>query len=283
MEAPRVAVLMTSHNRCADTLAALDALTAQRGLPPGTRVRAHLVDAGSTDGTPEAVRRAHPGVQVTVVGPDVYWGHGMRLASRNSRAAGSPEPSHQLWLHTGVRLAPDALAQLLDTSRKFADRAVIVGAVRHDGATTYSGRRGHSLALVEPSGRPEPCDTYNGHVVLLPWAVRERVGDIDKVFRHGMGDYDHGFRARRAGVAAHVAPRHVGDCPAGPAAALHGSREPGIGVREALRRRTSPRELPVRPWWVYCWRHTGVRAPVLMVSPYVTTVVRALAASRAAP
>ncbi|MGY0017527.1 glycosyltransferase family 2 protein [Streptomyces sp. YJ-C3] len=271
---------MTSHDRRAATLAALDALAAQCGLPPGTRVRVHLVDAGSTDGTVRAVRRAHPGAQVAVAGPDVLWGQGMRLASRNSRAAGSPEPTHQLWLHDDVRLAPDALAQLLDTSREFDDEAVIVGAVRHDGVTTCSGRRrhGHTLDLVEPSGGPEPCDTYDGDVVLLPWAVRERVGDIDKVFRNGLGDHDHGFRARRAGVAAYVAPRHVGDRPAGPAP--RASREPGIGVREALRRRVSQREFPVWQWWVYCWRHTGVRAPVLMVAPYVVTVVRALAAGR---
>ncbi|WP_239092138.1 glycosyltransferase, partial [Streptomyces sp. SID14478] len=93
---PRVAVLTVTHNRCATALAALDALAAQHGLPPDTRVRVHLVDAGSHDGTPEAVRRAHPGVQVTVAGPDVLWGQGMRLASRNSRAAGSPAPTHQL-------------------------------------------------------------------------------------------------------------------------------------------------------------------------------------------
>ncbi|MEB3966157.1 glycosyltransferase [Streptomyces kunmingensis] len=279
---------MVSHNRRTTTLAALDALAAQRGLPAGTHVRVHLVDAGSTDGTAPAVRRAHPGVQVTAVGPDVYWGQGTRLASRNSRAAGIPEPTHQLWLDDGVRLAPDALARLLDVSADFDEQAVVVGAVRRDGVTARSGRRRHgrTLALVEPSEGPEPCDTYDGDVVLLPWAVRERVGDIDKVFRHGMGDYDHGFRARRAGVAAYVAPRPVGDRHAGerPAGrAPYGSREPGIGVREALRRRASQPELPVWQWWVYCWRHTGVRAPVLMVAPYVVTVARALAAGRATP
>ncbi|MFI0238313.1 glycosyltransferase family 2 protein [Streptomyces sp. NPDC016845] len=259
---------MTTHNRRADTLAALDALAAQRDLPPGTRVRVHLVDAGSTDGTARAVRRAHPDVQVTVVDPDVYWGHGMRLASRNSRAAGSCEPTHQLWLDAGVRLAPDALAHLLDVSGGFEEEAVIVGAVRQEGTTTHSGRRrdGRALTLVEPGARPEPCDTYDGDVVLLPWAVRERVGDIDKVFRHGMGDYDHGFRARRAGIPAYVAPRHVGDRP--PPPAPPGSSEPGV---------------PLWQWWVYCWRHTGVRAPVLMVSPYVVTVARSLATGRAAP
>ncbi|MFI7385121.1 glycosyltransferase family 2 protein [Streptomyces sp. NPDC049813] len=281
---------MTTHDRRDTTLAALDALAAQRSLPAGTRVRVHLVDAGSTDGTAETVRRAHPGVQVTVVGADVRWGEGMRLASRNSRAAGLAEPTHQLWLDDDVLLAPDALAQLLGVSAALDEEAVVVGAVRHRGATVHSGRRRHgrALALVEPDGTPEPCDTYDGDVVLLPWGVRERVGDIDKVFRHGMGDYDHGFRARRAGVPAYVAPRHVGDRhvahrPAGPASAPFGSREPVIGVRAALRRRSPAPDLPVRQWWVYCWRHTGLRAPLLMVAPYVVTVIRAVPTGRTTP
>ncbi|SDK51058.1 Glycosyltransferase, GT2 family [Streptomyces indicus] len=269
---PLVAVLMTSHNRCATTLSALDALKRQCGLPAGTALHPYLVDAGSTDGTADAVRLHHPDVQVMEVGDDVFWGGGMRIASRNSRAAGGPAYTHQLWLNDDVVLDDDALAVLLTVARQEPE-AIVVGAV-HDGArTTYSGRRGRGLDLVEPSGRPEPCDTYNGNVVLIPRAARDLVGDVDKRFPHGMGDYDHGFRARKAGVPALVAPRHVGRCRRNPP--LSGSREPGIGVREALRRVTSVRELPPRAWWAYCLRHAGRRAPVLMVSPYVMTVLRA--------
>lgn len=277
---PHVAVLMTSHNRREKTLSALRALDRQRGLPDRTTLRVHLVDAGSSDGTPEAVGRGHPDVEVVSVGTDVYWGHGMRVASRCADDADGQAGTrthrwtHQLWLNDDVELAPDAVAVLLETARRVGPHAVIVGAVRgRGGCTTYSGRRGRSLRLVEPTGRPEPCDTYNGNVVLLPRAVHDRVGDLDKVFRHGMGDYDHGFRARRAGVAAFVAPHHVGVCESNQR--LTGSREPGIGVGEALRRLTSQRELPLRQWWVYCLRHSWPWAPVLMFSPYVKTAVRA--------
>ncbi|MFC7305777.1 glycosyltransferase family 2 protein [Streptomyces monticola] len=273
MVPPQLAVLMTSHNRRTTTLSALDALARQRGLPEGGAIRVYLVDAGSTDGTPEAVRRHHPGVHLMSVGTEVFWGHGMRIASRNSRGADSAPWTHQLWLNDDVTLHDDAVAHLLTASQDHPD-AVIVGAVRaHDAArTTYSGRRGRRLALVEPSGRAEPCDTYNGNVVLLPRAVRERVGDIDRRFPHGMGDYDHGLRARKLGVPAYVAPRHVGACDSNPP--LTGSREPGLPVREALRRMTSVRELPPRAWWVYCLRHGWPWAPVLMVSPYVKTAAR---------
>lgn len=277
MPSVAVAVLMTCHNRREQTLAALGALERQQGLPQNTAVRTHLVDAGSTDGTPEAVRAAHSRVEVSQVGTDVYWGHGMRIASRNSRAAGAPPWDYQLWLNDDVTLDEDALAVLLDTAHTAAPGAVIVGAVRASDSTrtTYSGRRGRTLALVEPTGRPEPCDTYNGNVVLLPRAVCERVGDIDKTFRHAMGDYDHGFRVRRAGVPAYVTPRHVGTCDRNPPHT--GSREPGIGVREALRRVTSERELPPRAWWVYCLRHSWPWAPLLMFSPYLKTAARAAA------
>ncbi|MBC9714427.1 glycosyltransferase family 2 protein [Streptomyces sp. TRM66268-LWL] len=263
---------MTSHNRCATTLSALDSLKRQCDLSAGTELQIHLVDAGSTDGTPEAVRRHHPDVALMSVGDDVFWGHGMRIASRNSRGADRPPFTHQLWLNDDVVLDDDALAHLLTVGHQ-EPGAVVVGAV-HDGErTTYSGRRGPGLDLVEPTGRPEPCDTYNGNVVLIPSAVRARVGDVDKRFPHGMGDYDHGFRVRKAGIPAVVAPRHIGRCRRNPP--LTGSREPGIGPREALRRLASTRELPPRAWWRYCLRHTGYRAPVLMMSPYVKTLVRA--------
>ncbi|WP_240434998.1 glycosyltransferase [Streptomyces sp. YIM 130001] len=271
---------MTSHNRRAATLSALDSLARQRGLPPGTVVRVHFVDAGSTDGTPEAVRRAHPEAEVMTVAADVFWGHGMRIASRNSRAAGAATWTHQLWLGDAVTLDPDALAELLALDGKLGSRSVVVGALRSaDGTrTTYSGRRGRALDLVEPTDAPEPCDTYNGKVVLVPYEVRALTGDIDAAFPHGMGDYDHGLRARRAGVRAYVAPGHLGVCDGGPPRA--DSREPGIGVREALRRVTSPRELPPRAWWLYCLRHGRPWTPFLMLAPYARTALRAGAGHR---
>lgn len=288
MHSIHLAVLMTSHNRRARTLSALRALEGQRGLPAHATLGVHLVDTGSTDGTPQAVRLLHPAVEVMSVHADVPRNQALRIASRNSRSGGggggslsgtpggpSHRWTHQLWLDDGVELVPGALAVLLGAAEAVGAGAVVVGAVRGpDGDTVYSGRRGRSLTLVEPGGQdPEPCDTYDGRVVLLSRAVHDLVGDPDKFFRHRMGDYDHGCRARRAGVPAFVAPSPVGACAEGPG--VPGSGEPGIGVREALRRVTSAGELPPRQWWVYCLRHTWPWAPVLMVSPYARTAARA--------
>ncbi|MFG2824437.1 glycosyltransferase family 2 protein [Kitasatospora sp. NPDC048365] len=276
---------MTCHNRRDKTVAALSALRRQRGLPTGSALSVHLVDAGSGDGTAQAVAERFPEVELVGVGPDVFWGEGMRLASRSSRRAGMPDWDRQLWLNDDVELADDALAQLLETSAQVGPDAIVVGPLHSsDGTrTTYSGRRrtlprwhprGHTLELVDPAGRPEPCDTCNGNVVLVPRAVHDRLGDIDGRFKHSMGDFDYGLRARRAGIPIYVASRYVGACDTNPL--LSGSREPGIGPREALRRVLSQRELPPRQWWAYCRRHLWPWAPLLMIAPYVKTVLLAI-------
>ncbi|WP_431677328.1 glycosyltransferase family 2 protein [Kitasatospora sp. KL5] len=284
MEQLRIAVLMTCHNRAPKTLAALASLRNQRGLPAGTVLSVHLVDAGSTDGTARAVAENFPEVEVVTVGQDVFWGEGMRTASRCSARGGLPPWDHQLWLNDDVQLTADALADLLATAEQVGDGAVVVGALHStDGArTTYSGRRrtlprwhprSHAFSLVDPTGAPEPCDTCNGNVVLVPRSVRERLGDIDRRFRHSMGDFDYGLRARRAGIPLWVTPRYVGACDTNPP--LSGSREPGIGIREALRRVVSQRELPPAQWWAFCHRHLWPWAPLLMVAPYARTTLAA--------
>jgi hypothetical protein len=173
---------------------------------------------------------------------------------------------------------------LLATAERIGGPAIVVGPLRASEAvrTTYSGRRRtlprwhprwHDFDLVDPTGRPEPCDTFNGNVVLVPRAVCDRLGDIDHRFRHSMGDFDYGLRARRAGFPVFLASRHVGVCDTNPP--LTGSREPGISVREASRRMVSQRELPPRQWWAYCHRHLWPWAPLLMVWPYARTALRA--------
>jgi GT2 family glycosyltransferase len=278
---PRIAVLMTCHNRKQKTLRALATLRRQRGLPPEAVLTVHLVDAGSRDGTAEAVACHHPDVDVVAARDDVFWGEGMRIASRRCGPF-----DYQLWLNDDVSLDEDALAMLLETSRSLGDVAVVAGATRSSDGTriTYSGlRRAAGPAwtprhmwtpLLEPSGVAQPMDTCHGNVVLVPEAVHRTVGDIDAAFPHNMGDWDFALRARRAGFGVYLAPRPAGMCDANPPQGS--SRELGIGVGEALRRVSSTRELPFGSWRVYCARHLWPWAPVSLLSPYVKAGIRAM-------
>jgi GT2 family glycosyltransferase len=274
-----IAVLMTCHNRRGRTLAAISSMHAQTGLPTGTHCTVHLVDAGSADGTADAVRAAFPDTDVVTVGADVYWGAGTRIAA--ARAA--PE-AHVLWLNDDVILDPGALAALLRTAGPLERPAVVVGAMRSsDGTrTTYSGYRlvrdrlrPPTLERIEPDSKhAKRCDSCNGNAVLVTAPARRVLGDLDPAFPHRMGDNDYGLRARRAGIPLLLEPGHLGTCDDNSAAVRGTSAEPGIGVRTALRRLVSVREMPPAPWWRYCRRHLGLWAPLVFCSPYVKTVLR---------
>ncbi|GAA3838125.1 glycosyltransferase family 2 protein [Streptomyces chiangmaiensis] len=276
-----IAVLMTCHNRKAKTLNALATLSRQRGLPPGVTVKVHLVDAGSEDGTVAAVTREFPDADVTSVGTDVFWGEGMRIASQRSGRF-----DYQMWLNDDVSLNETALTMLLATSARLGGTAVVVGAMCSRGlrTTTYSGlrrqrgiawRSGHlRTSLLDPSGTPQAVDACHGNVVLIPRSVHRRIGDIDAAFPHNMGDWDFSLRARKAGIGVYLAPEYAGVCELNPA--LVGSTEPGIGVREALRRKLSKRELPFGPWRVFCLRHLLPWTPYSLFFPYIKVTARAM-------
>ncbi|MFD5742910.1 glycosyltransferase family 2 protein [Streptomyces massasporeus] len=276
---------MACHNRRERTLAALAALDGQLGLPPGTALTVHLVDAGSTDGTGAAVRAAFPATDVVRADADVYWGTGTAMA-----AARADPDAHVLWLNDDVVLAADALAVLLRTAAPLRRAAVVVGAMLSaDGSrTTYGGYRLRRspwrpprLERVEPDPhRPRACDSCNGNAVLVTHAARRTLGDVDPAFPHRMGDSDYGLRARKAGIPVLLAPGHVGVCDDHPPLAPGTSRATGITVRTALRRATSLREQPLGPWWRFCRRHFGVWSPLVFCSPYAKTLVTAVLTKR---
>jgi GT2 family glycosyltransferase len=272
---PTWAVLLTTHGRRDTTLASLEHLARQEGTPVTLRVV--LVDAGSRDGTADAVEAAHPDALVVRAGPDLFWNAGMRRAWQEARARIGPDAV--LWLNDDTLLDPDAVARLADVAGQVAAAtgpAVVVGATRDpvDGTVTYSGvrrgdpRRPLAFSRVEPGTEPLEVETMNGNCVLVPAAVERRVGILDPAFGHGMGDFDYGLRARRAGVRVVLAPGTVGTCRA------NEPTEPS-GARAALRQLRDAKGLPPREWCTFARRWAGPLWFVYAASPYVRRVVRA--------
>lgn len=269
-----VAVLLTCHERREATLRCLDAIAAQDSA---AAVRVFVVDAGSTDGTREAL--AARDVELILRGPDVFWNGGMRIAWRVARREG---PDFYLWLNDDTVLDGDALGRLLACHDDLAGGAgpaprIVVGSTRDpvDGRPTYGGvrrasaRRPLAFDRVDPADRPLPVDTMNGNVVLVPADVAEVVGNLDPGFTHGMGDFDYGLRARARGVEVWLAPGTHGSCARNPA------QPPARSVREAWRRLTGPKGLPLREWTRFARRHAGPLWPVYAASPYLRRLARA--------
>jgi GT2 family glycosyltransferase len=262
-----VDVLMTSHNRRAKTLTCLDSVEAQAG---DLDLRVVLVDAGSSDGTREAVAEQHPDVALVAEGSDVFWGQGMRIAARHART----DADYHLWLNDDVVLAPTAFADLLRWGGP--DRIVVGKLLDDQGNPTYGGlvtrRRGRLSTTPAPvSSQPIEVDTLNGNVVLVGHDVVAAIGAVrGDLFPHAFGDIDYGFTARDAGFEVVQAPGTVGRC----------SRNPPSRARtlptlsERWRAFTGIKELPPRVWWRACRRHGGLLAPVQFALPYAKLLRR---------
>lgn len=267
----RIAALLACHNRVDRTLACLASLSDQTWS--GGDVSIVLVDAASNDGTAEQVRCLYPDATVIERGPELYWNGGMRVAVAHAREL---QPDYYLWLNDDVELDPDALQRLVDCDRQLASArsapTIVAGATRdpEDGGLTYGGvvrpdrLRRMRYQLVQQSELPQRVETMNGNCVLVPRSVVGRIGNLAPVYTHGMGDYDYGHRANRAGCEVWVAPGTVGTCSRNPVA------DRAASLADFRQRTTSPTGgLPPAEWRTFVRRWGGPLWPVYAVTPYV--------------
>ena len=211
----RIAVLMTCHNRRAQTLRCLESLErATEDASAVAEVKVYLVDDGCTDGTTEAVSERFPQVAIVPGSGSLYWCGGMRVAWRAAVAVGGYDA--YLWLNDDVALFPECLTALLQTEavvvRQTGRSGIVVGATRDEagGGTSY-GEMGPEG--IRPAGEsPRPIKSFNGNIVLVPDEVYRVVGGFSRVYRHGFGDIDYACRARRLGIPVWLAAGHLGSC-----------------------------------------------------------------------
>lgn len=271
---PRVAALLTVHNRRTTTMQCLRSLY-RAARPDFAQLQVYLVDDGSTDGTTEAIRAEFPGVIILPGDGSLYWNGGMRLAFETAIRT---DYDHYLWLNDDVSLFDGGLELLLETFTtvrlKTGSDPVIVGSTRDPvtGECSYGGWRAapgwipNERERVVPSGEAQACETMNGNCVLVPRRVASSVGTLDSAFRHNFGDFDYGHRVVRAGFAIRVAPGYVGTCKLNRSkAAWHNT---SLSARERWRSLVSARALPPREWLLYVRRYRGIAWPIVWCAPY---------------
>jgi GT2 family glycosyltransferase len=261
-------VLVTCFNRRETTLRCLQSLAEQR-VPAGYSLRTLLTDDGSTDGTGDAVRCEFPATTVVQGNGNQYWVGGTQQAWD---AAG--EADFYLWLNDDVRLRPEALATLVAAYEAAGDPTAIVVGATCDPISGKTATGGMSVAswfsasLIAPTGAVQPCDTFNGNIVLVPRQAEERIGGLNTAFTHFFGDGDYGLRARKAGIPLLVAPGHLGECRLN--SAMGSTFDEQLSVRQRWAKLFGPKGYrPPRQWWAFVRSHAPRPKTLYFAVPYV--------------
>jgi GT2 family glycosyltransferase len=205
-----IAVLLTVFNRKETTLRCLSNLFEQK-IPHGYSLDVYLTNDGCTDGTPEAVKERFPQVKIINGDGNLFWNRGMWTAW--NIASKAKEYDFYFWLNDDTFLYDEAVLKLLQTSQKYEDKAIIVGATESldKTHTTYGGsvlsRNAYAM-----NGFDKRCVTFNGNIVLIPKYVYDSIGNLDPYYSHSGGDTDYGFTATKRGIEIYQIGEHLGAC-----------------------------------------------------------------------
>lgn len=217
---PRIAVLITCFNRCEKTLLCLRLLSNQK-KGQDTEIAVYVVDGGSTDGTPKAIRDAFPDVKV-VVKDGLYWAGGMRAAWR--MAAEETDFDYYLLLNDDTSIYDHCIEKLIKTAvrchEKFGRYGIVIGSTcsHEHQQLTYGGRKliqrtKSKSVMVDPMKcELQLCELGNGNIMLVHQNVFHTIGGLSERYTHGIADYDYTLRASDAGIPVVVAFGYMGEC-----------------------------------------------------------------------
>ncbi len=189
----RVAAILTCHNRKEKTLACLRSL-----IPVIPFVDVFLTDDGCTDGTSDAVLQEFPLTTIIYGKGDLFWSRGMYCAWKEALPGNY---DFYLWLNDDIVLLPSFFVELMECFQLGGENCIIVGLVKDtaSGSIIYGGT-GKDGRLVQESMFPQPLVNMNGNIVLVPRSIVERIGIIDPVYWHDIGDVDYGLVASENGI-----------------------------------------------------------------------------------
>lgn len=208
----KIAVLITCHNRREKTISCLKYLY-NCNIPVNHKLDVFLVDDGSSDDTASEVKERFSLVNIIPGNGKLFWNRGMYLAWKT--AAQSNDFDFYLWLNDDTLLIEDALKVMLEYSETKDNKKILVGATCSEikSIVTYGGFSSPDIRL-DPNGKWQDCDFFNGNIVLIPAYVFRNVGFLDKNFRHNLGDIDYGMRATKLGFVHSLSPYCLGTCEA---------------------------------------------------------------------
>jgi len=210
---PKVVIIILNWNNAADTLACLDSVF--RSDYPNFHVL--VVDNGSTDGSPEAVRAAYPTVTLIENGANLGYAEGNNVGIRHALAHGA---DYVLLLNNDTLVAPDMLAKLLAVAEADAQIGIVGPLICYYDPPDVVWNAGNAIDWQEGNvmnlrgdescdkvgTQPYAVDYVSGCALCIRRSVIEQVGLLDARFFIYYEETDWCVRTRRAGYIVMMVP-----------------------------------------------------------------------------
>lgn len=202
---------MASYNRRSKTLQCLERLFGQDEININYTIEVFLVDDASTDGTSVSVTELYPLVNIIKGNGSLYWNRAMHKAW--NEANNNPNFDYCLWLNDDTDIKSNAIAEMITCAVAEGNRAIVCGAIcsKVDNSFTYGGRTVDGKEI-HPNGELQYCHTINGNCVLVSKLISDRIGILDPIYPHAIGDYEYGLRAIKAGFKIVTTKTYIGYC-----------------------------------------------------------------------
>ncbi|MBM3162841.1 MAG: glycosyltransferase family 2 protein [Chlorobi bacterium] len=174
-------------------------------------IRVMVVDNGSADGSPDAVCKAFPGVELLVLDRNLGYAGGNNEGFRRAMRS---DPEYVVFLNNDTVVAPDAVAALTAVLRNHPETGIAVPEILYmddPDRIWYAGgevRLGiglvRHLGIREPHGPAYARRMETGYATGCCIAMRsidfQRLGGFDERFGMYAEDVDLSLRVRKAGL-----------------------------------------------------------------------------------
>lgn len=252
----RIAALLTCFNRKEKTERCLASLFS---VQPDCDV--YLVDDGSTDGTSDLIGQKFPKVNIIKGSGNLFWSRGMYTAW--SEAVKS-DYDYYLWLNDDIELLPFFVQELLKCEELVDEDCIVSGLIGNiNGAGVLYGGSDAQKRLLGETGSPQDIRFMNGNVVLVPRSVVKKIGIIDPVLHHDLGDVDYGLTAQENSIRVVTTTRIVA---LGYPNNYCRVRKWGVGLTERFRRLNHPLGSPLGINFYFRMKHFGMGKAVAFCS-----------------
>ena len=204
-----IAVIMTVFNRKVITINGLNSLqTAINRLGINYNFDIYMTDDGSKDGTSNAVEESFPCVRILSGDGNLYWSGGMRKAWQAAIDSGI-HYDFFMWFNDDAELYDDALVTMFETADKFGNKTLISGVFCDKNGNVSYGGKDKGGKWLSPNSNTQVY-YMNGNLALIPNNVFQVLGNIDKIYIHGLGDWDYSMRAIENNLNVRVSHKYVG-------------------------------------------------------------------------